>query len=93
MGAHRHVPGSDALGEGQADGKVGRNADFPGGQVGVRGDHGARGKIDALAHHVLPKQALLLLQLLPYPLPVRIVQSAPWTLAKQSCGGETTASI
>lgn len=68
MDAHRHVPGGDTLGEGQPHGKVGGHANLPGGQVGVRGDDGARGKVDALAHHVLPEQAFLLLQLLSDPL-------------------------
>ena len=67
--AHHDIPGRDAFWEGQPDGKVGRDADLAGGQVGVGRDDGARGKIDTLAHHVLPEQALLLLQLLSNALP------------------------
>ena len=39
--------------------------------VGVRRDDGAAGKVDALAHHVLAEQALLLFQLLPDALQMR----------------------
>lgn len=43
--------------------------------VGVRGDDGSAGKVDPLAHHVLPKKALLLLQLLADSLRVCPAQS------------------
>lgn len=51
--------------EGEALGKVGREADLAIADVRVGGDDGSGGEVDALSHHVLPEQALLLLQRLP----------------------------
>ena len=63
--AHLDIVGGHALRVGQAHGKVGGDADLSSAQVGVGGDDGAAGEVDALPHHVLAEQALLLLQRLP----------------------------
>ena len=52
------------LGEGELGGEHGRDANLGGSDVGIGHDDGARGVIDALAHHVHAKQTLLLLELL-----------------------------
>ena len=69
QGRYLDVQGGHPLRHGQPHGKVGGHADLPGAEVGVGRDDGAGRKVDALAHHVLAEQALLLLQDLPDALP------------------------
>mmetsp|Transcript_9852 Transcript_9852/g.28938 ORF Transcript_9852/g.28938 Transcript_9852/m.28938 type:complete len:381 (-) Transcript_9852:863-2005(-) len=58
----RHVERRHHLGVGEGRGDGPRHAHLVDGQVGVRGDHGARGKVHTLAHEVAAHAPVLALE-------------------------------
>ena len=87
------VPRRHGLRVGQLLGEHERDSDLIGADVRVRGDDGTTCVVDALTHHVLPEQSILLLQQLGGEIKISLYYSGTVHSSSPVSGGRNTRAV